>query len=674
MVIVDDSPDDRADVRRLLLRGSDRRYVFMEAETGVAGIAAVLTAEVLPDCVLLDYNLPDMDAPEVLAALAGADGLPVCPIVVLTGGAGPDSGRLVLRAGAQDYIGKDWLTPPGLTRAIENAVERLAVARNMLVRDAALRRSQRELQTLADNTPDVLSRFDRELRYTFVNAAIEKATGLKASEFIGKTSRELGLPAALCAVWDQALVRVFAQGISDSVDFSYQRPEGLRHYATQLVPEFGPDNVVEFVLGVTHDVTDRMRYGNALAEADRRKDEFIATLAHELRNPLAPLSTGLQVLRLTLDTQGSHPTLEMMDRQLGLMTRLIDDLLDVSRITSGKVLLRLEPVSLRAVIEAAVETVWPILEARHHTFVFDVPREPLWLSADPTRLAQVFSNVLNNAAKYSLERGHITLAVKQEQSQAVIKITDSGLGIPKNMLLNVFDMFTQVRETPDRTQGGLGIGLALVKRLVEMHKGSVVAESDGSGRGSIFTVRLPLIASPSSALPRCEGPVARPAPRQGRRVLIVDDNVDGATTLAEMLALSGHQTKTAFTGHESVRIAGEFDPEVVFLDIGLPDMTGYDVASRLRANPKHRDVFLIAVTGWGSEEDRRRSKEAGFDVHLTKPVEPGVFDDLLARFETFKEARQLLSELPVTPGHADEIVELYSGKATESPKEEFIVP
>ena len=641
VLIIDDSVDDRAEVRRLLLRGSDRRYIFAEAASGAAGVAAVLAAELLPDCILLDYYLPDMDAPDVLAALAGADGLPVCPVVVLTGAAGPTLGRLVLRTGAQDYIGKDWLTPPGLTRAIENAIERLAMARDMLVSDAALRRSQRELQSLADNTPDILTRFDPDLRYMFVNAAIEKATGRSRLEFLGKSNRELAMPAELCDLWDKALNRAFGEGVPGSLEFAYETPEGTRHFATQFVPEFGPDNRVESVLGVTHDVTDRRVYEKALSEADRRKDEFIATLAHELRNPLAPVLTGLQVLRLTLNTQGSQPTLDMMDRQMAQMTRLIDDLLDVSRITSQKVLLHLAQVPISSIIDAALETVWPIMEARHHTFVADVPPEPLWLDADPTRLAQVIGNLLNNAAKYTQNGGRITLTVRRDGPEAVIQISDSGRGISQDMLIRVFELFTQVSETPDRAQGGLGIGLALVKRLVEMHHGTVVAQSAGIGQGSTFTLRLPMVSV--LPIPVQHVPVGVLASDQielhGRRVLIVDDNVDVATTLAEMLALSGHQTITAFSGLEALDAAATFDPEVIFLDIGLPGMNGYEVARKLRANPFHDNALLVAVTGWGSEMDRRRSKDAGFDVHLTKPVEPAAFDDLLARFTSLTEAR-----------------------------------
>ena len=639
IMVIDDNAEDRAEVRRLLLRGSERRYIFAEAANGATGVAAVLAAGALPDCLLLDYNLPDMDAPTVLAALAGSDGLLVCPVVVLTGGPGPEAGRAVLRAGAQDYIDKAWLTSPALTRAVENAIERLAMARELLGREAALRRSQQELQTLADNTPDILTRFDRNLRYTFVNAAVEKATGRSRLEFLGKTNRELEMPPELCDLWDEAMREVFAKGTQKVLEFAYLSPGGTQHFAAaQLVPEFGADNVVEYVLGVTNDVTERKMYEEALSIADRRKDEFIATLAHELRNPLAPVRTGLQVLRLAPDADVSALTLDMMERQLGQMTRLIDDLLDVSRITSSKVLLRLECVSVHSIAEVAVEVARPLIESGHHALVVDLPKTPLWLNADATRLAQVLGNLLNNSAKYSPGGGRITLAARREGDEAVIEVSDTGLGIPRDMLGKVFEMFTQVNRTLDLAQGGLGIGLALVKRLVDMHHGTVTAESPGAGRGSTITIRLPTVAAPPAAAEPYRPP-AEETPPTSRRILVVDDNVDGATTLAMMLDLSGHQTRVAFSGREALEIAAAFRPEVVFLDIGLPGMSGHEVAQHFRADPLLNEAMLVAVTGWGSKDDQRRSKEAGFDVHLTKPVEPAIFDEVIARLSLLLAVR-----------------------------------
>lgn len=638
VVVIDDSPEDRAEVRRLLLRGSDRRYNFIEASIGAAGVSAVLGAGALPDCVLLDYHLPDIDAPEVLAALQGRDGLPVCPVVVLTGGAGPEAGRLVLRAGAQDYVGKDQLTPSGLTRAIENAIERLAMARELLATTTAMRRSERELQTLADNTPDILARFDRNLRHVFVNAAVEKATGLKREEFLGKPIRELGMPEGFFWPWEDSLRQVFDKGTPKSLDFVYESVAGTSHFSSRLVPEFGLDGTVEFVLGFSHDITQRKLYEKTLSEADKRKDEFIAILSHELRNPLAPMRSGIQILRLTRDAATASRTLEMMERQLLQMTRLIDDLLDISRITSGKLLLRVQRVSVGAIADAAVEAARPIVEAGHHTLIVDLPQQPLWLDVDPARLAQVIGNLLRNSAKYSQDGGQIRLSARLEGNETVIQVIDKGLGIPADMLGHVFDMFTQVNRTLDRAQGGLGIGLALVKQLIEMHHGSIVAESAGTGLGSTFTIRLPA-AQAATPEPEVAGLQNRQEPPQGRRVLVVDDNIDGANVLATLLNFSGHQTRTAYSGLEALDLANSFDPEMVFLDIGLAGVSGYDLASKFRADHKLSGAFLIAVTGRVSADDRKKSTAAGFDMHLIKPIEPASIDSAMTRFTLRSKTR-----------------------------------
>ena len=320
------------------------------------------------------------------------------------------------------------------------------------------------------------------------------------------------------------------------------------------------------------------------------------------------------------------------------MTRLIDDLLDVSRIASAKVQLRLERISVGAIIDAAVEAARPILEAAQHTLVVDVPQPLLWLDADPTRLAQVISNLLNNAAKYSPDASCINLTVHQDGTQIVIQVKDTGVGIPEDMLSQVFEMFTQVDQTLDRAQGGLGIGLALVKQLVDLHHGSVFATSPGPSKGSTFTIRLPAAKVPQLAASSLMKPHQQELNAE-RRILVVDDNVDGASTLAFMLGLSGHKTRTAFSGSEALNVSSEFLPEIVFLDIGLPDMTGYEVARRLRADDRWQDLILVALTGWGSESDLSRSKHAGFDMHLTKPVDPCVFDDVIARFEALSKDR-----------------------------------
>jgi PAS domain S-box-containing protein len=362
------------------------------------------------------------------------------------------------------------------------------------------------------------------------------------------------------------------------------------------------------------DVTDR-------TNADRRKDEFLATLAHELRNPLAPIRTGLQVLaRGPADASASIAIREMMERQLSQLVRLIDDLLDVSRISSGKLVLQRGRVDLRNAIELALEASSPFVEAGHHALRADWPEEAVWVNGDTSRLAQVVSNLINNAAKYTPDGGNIVLSLDREGDVALIRVSDNGAGIPPEMLTEVFEMFTQVNRTLDRAQGGLGIGLTLVRRLVELHGGRVSALSAGLGEGSSFTIRLPAIAAQS---PRQAGSAgeSRTAPAgTPMRLLVVDDNRDGADSLSMLLSVEGYATQTAYTGAEALQLVQEFHPHVVFCDIGLPQMSGHEVARQLRANPANATMTLVALTGWGSAEDRRRSREAGFDHHLTKPV------------------------------------------------------
>jgi signal transduction histidine kinase/DNA-binding LytR/AlgR family response regulator len=642
IVLIDDNADDRAEVRHLLLRGSDRIYKFSETEYGAPGVA-LCRGERPPHCVVLDFNLPDMDALELLAALRGDHPMTPCPVVVLTGSSDADFARSVLRAGAQDYIGKGWMTPESMTRAVENAVERFDLQRELYAREARLRaevgerrrteaqlrRRERELQALADNTPDMLSRYDSGLRHVFVNATMARSTGRPPAAHIGKTLRELEMPARLVDAWEAALREVFAHRRQRELEFEVGRGDARRHFHARLIPEPGADGEVEFVLAVTTDRTVHEAAEAVLREAAQRKDEFLATLAHELRNPLAPIRTGLQLLRRVRDEQTAERVRDTIDRQLSHMVRLVDDLLDVSRISRGKFVLRRERASLQAIVELAVETSRPLVEDAHHHLRVVLPPEPVWVDADVTRIAQVVSNLLTNAAKYTPDGGSIELRVAREADQAIVRISDTGLGIPPAMLSEVFEMFAQVNRTLGRAQGGLGIGLALVKRLVEMHEGSIVAESPGNGLGSTFIVRLP--AAEPEAPP---GPASTPAleaPADSTlRVLVVDDNLDAAETLAMLVELAGHTTRVAHSGQEALDLAAEFTPRLIFLDIGLPILDGYAVARRLRADPRHAGLTLVALTGWGSEDDRRRTHEAGFDHHLTKPAEVSDIERILA--------------------------------------------
>ncbi|UQA55785.1 GAF domain-containing protein [Polyangium aurulentum] len=384
---------------------------------------------------------------------------------------------------------------------------------------------------------------------------------------------------------------------------------------------------------------ENARLYDELRDQDRRKDEFLATLAHELRNPLAPIRTGLEILKVAGEGERGRKLRDMMERQVGHMVRMVDDLLDVSRITRGKVELRRERVELRAVVESAVETSRPLIESAGHELRTELPAEPLLLDADPTRLAQVFANLLNNAAKYTPAGGRIRLVAERAGARVVVRVEDTGVGIPADMLPKVFDMFTQVGRSIDRAQGGLGIGLTLVQRLVVMHGGTIDAESEGPGRGSTFTVRLPL-ATVEEARPTS----ATQSNGTGRalaslRVLVVDDNIDGAESLSVLLQLSGHQTQAAHSGPEALTAAQRLGPDMVFLDIGLPGMNGYEVARKLRAMPDYARCVLVALTGWGTDEDRRQARAAGFDHHLTKPVDAAEVHRLVALVAEGRGAR-----------------------------------
>ncbi|SFB64961.1 His Kinase A (phospho-acceptor) domain-containing protein [Rhizobium sp. NFR07] len=357
----------------------------------------------------------------------------------------------------------------------------------------------------------------------------------------------------------------------------------------------------------------------ALREADRRKDEFLATLAHELRNPLAPLRNGLDILRRSPDTRSGGEIREMMDRQLTQLVRLIDDLLDVSRVSQGKIELRKEAVKVQDVINAAVETSRPLIDANNHSLSLAVAGEALWLKADHVRLAQALSNLLNNAAKYTPDGGRIGLSVRQQGENILIEVSDNGVGIPAEMQSRVFQLFTQIDDHLSRSQGGLGIGLALVKQLIAMHNGTVVASSAGPGLGSTFSIWLPLVAAPEATLQKESEPVM-PAQPHALKVLVVDDNPIIADTLGMMLEQIGHQFEAVHDGREALEAARAYGPDVILLDIGLPGMDGYEVCRAFRRDEAFKHIPIVAQTGWGQARDKELAFEVGFDFHLTKPV------------------------------------------------------
>jgi signal transduction histidine kinase/CheY-like chemotaxis protein len=369
----------------------------------------------------------------------------------------------------------------------------------------------------------------------------------------------------------------------------------------------------------------------ALREADRRKDEFLATLAHELRNPLAPIRNSLQILNMPrVDAETAQRSREMMERQVHHLVRLVDDLLDVSRVMRGKIELRREIVELAAVVARAVETVQPLVEAQGHQLNVRLPPESLAIDVDPVRLAQVMGNLLTNAAKYTEPGGCIGLIAERDGDVAVLRVRDTGIGIAPNMLPRIFELFVQVDHTSTKSQGGLGIGLTLVKNLVEMHNGAVEAHSDGLGTGSEFVVRLPISAQQLQSARTEPAQSTDPITPSGLRLLVVDDNQDASVSLAMLLRLQGHEVRVAHSGPGALEMTKSYVPHAVFLDIGMPGMDGYEVARRMRQQPGLEKVVLAALTGWGQQEDRRRTTDAGFSHHLVKPPEPKALESVLA--------------------------------------------
>jgi PAS domain S-box-containing protein len=405
---------------------------------------------------------------------------------------------------------------------------------------------------------------------------------------------------------------------------------------------------------VSQDVTERKRLADSLqtlaaelSDADRRKNEFLAMLAHELRNPLAPISNAARALRLgSGDGDAVRSASAMLERQVGQLSRLVDDLLDMSRITRGRIELRKSRVELATVIHQAVEAVRAHYKGMNHELSVSLPPRPVQLEADPARLTQVVGNLLNNACKFTDRGGDVRLTVAEERGEVVIRVRDSGIGIAAEHLPRVFDMFTQVDTSLERSRDGLGIGLTLVKTLVEMHGGSVEARSDGVGHGSEFIVRLPIVAAAAEA----ELPPSEPAgTSRSRRILIVDDSEDGAESLAMLLEFGGHQTWQAHDGLEGITMTERVRPDVVLLDIGLPRMNGYEVCRRIRQEPWGKDLVLVALTGWGQEEDRRQSIDAGFNAHMVKPVDYDALAELLASLPSARDASSIATSCRLQP-------------------------
>ena len=612
---------------------------LVRAVSGAQALAALEKQDFA--AVLLDVRMPGMDGFEVARLIRQRPRTRFTPILFVTAGDDPDEAMLSAYAlGAVDFLAKPLRTE--VLKAKVSVFVELYRSKEEL-RQRERRDYERRLEAKEERYRALFESIDEgfcvikllrgpdgevyDFRYEEANHAFTTQTGLENP--VGKTMRDLvpRYEGTRFHVYD----RVARTG--EPIRF-VQEDKAMKRwfdiYASRLGAEGG-----DLVAVLFSDITGRLvaeqdlrRLNEELAQANRRKTEFLATLAHELRNPLAPLSNGLHLMRMAAaKPELLEKTRQMMERQIQHMVHLVDDLLDVARISTGKVDLRRRRIDLKDVVATAVETSASLVDAGGHKLSVEVPSEPLPMDADPTRIAQVVSNLLNNAAKYTPEGGQIALKVRVEDGAAVLSVSDTGIGLAPEALEKVFEMFAQVHAT-GKPQGGLGIGLSLVQSLVALHGGSVSADSRGPGQGSTFTVRLPLLSTDPEVSTHMTQSASSSKPDQ-LQVLVVDDNTDAAESLGVLLDIEGHAAHIAHTGAQALQLAQSQELDVVFLDIGLPDMTGYDVAKRMRLLPNMQKTMLVALTGWGTQDDRQRTREAGFDRHLTKPAELPAVEELL---------------------------------------------
>lgn len=476
---------------------------------------------------------------------------------------------------------------------------------------------------------------DPEGRVASWHPGAERLLGYRREEIIGLDAARLFTPEDVERGAHLQELKMAAEQGRAADDRWHMRKDGTTFFGSGITtPVRDAAGALRGYGKVMRDRTDWKRQeeelrnrAEALARADQDKDEFLAILAHELRNPLAPIFYALRILEQD-DPALRRSARGIVERQVQRLARMIDDLLDINRISTGKIELRREPVTLRALVAHAAETARPLFEARRQGFSVSLPEEEVWLDADPARLEQVLANLLHNAAKFTGDGGAISITAERPDDSITLRVTDNGTGIPPDLLPHVFDLFKQGSRSLDRPQGGLGIGLTLARKLVEMHGGSIEVHSPGTGHGSEFTIRLPVI--PRTAEPEDRPRAAASSPARSLRILVVDDNEDTAEMMSLLLGMEGHDVEVAHTGPSALEAAAAHRPDVIVLDIGLPGLDGYQVAQRLRQDPAFQDVLLIAASGYGQEADRRRSWEAGFDHHLVKPVNPEELRRLLA--------------------------------------------
>jgi PAS domain S-box-containing protein len=632
--------DDNADMRDYLRRLLARTYDVVAVADGQAALEEIRMRR--PALVLTDVMMPRLDGFGLLAAVRADERTRTLPVVMLSARAGEEARIEGLAAGADDYV----IKPFSARELLARIGSQLDLAHLRRDAERELRNRGEQFETLLREAPLGVYLVDADFRMREVNPVARPMFGDVPGGLVGRDFGEL-----VHQMWDKPyadeIERTFHHTLATGEPhITLERGERrldrgtIEYYEWRLnritLPE-GGYGLVCYLRDISAQVRVRKEIEEsreALREADRRKDEFLAMLAHELRNPLAPMRNSLELMKLA---DGNAETIAqarvIMHRQVDQMVRLVDDLLDVSRVSRGMISLQKERVPLAAVVRSAIETSRPIIEVSGHRLVLEISRDPIFVDADETRLAQVFTNLLNNAAKYTPPGGRIRLAVERRGDDAVVTIADNGRGIPPHMLQKVFDMFTQVDRTFEKWQPGLGVGLSIAKRLVEMHGGRIEARSAGRNLGSEFIVRvpvLPLLADSASA------PMAdeRAEARLHQRVLVADDNADAAVSMAIMLKLMGCDTRTANDGLEALEVAASFRPQVALLDIGMPGLDGYETCRRLRESQWGESMLVVALTGWGQDVDKQMSARAGFDLHLIKPADPATLRRVLERVRT----------------------------------------
>jgi PAS domain S-box-containing protein len=615
--------DDNGDMRHYITELLKPFYIVETCSDGAQALAAARKAR--PGLILSDVMMPNLDGFGLLAGIRADDELRNVPVVLLSARAGEEARIEGLDAGADDYLIKPFSARELLARV--GALLELTQMRRAA--DEAFRLRTAQFETLLREAPLGVYLVDADFRIREANPT--------ARRMFGDDPDPIGSDFAA------ALHRLWPRNFADEVSALFRRTldSGEPYFTPEHIETRADTGVVEYyewqinriplpdgrfgVVCYFRDISAHVQARRLLETADRQKDEFLAMLAHELRNPLAPIRNAADVLvHSQPQTAVARKAIEIVQRQVGNIARLVDDLLDVSRITLGRIELQSRPVNVNDLVTQALEIVDPLIHRKRHS-VTVTARGTLRVHGDPARIVQCIANVLTNAAKYTDPGGEIRIESKLRDGDVVISIADNGVGIAPELLPHLFKLFVQSKRTLDRSQGGLGIGLSVVQRLIEMHGGYITAHSDGIGLGSTFEIHLP-------SIDRADEPVAAApaASVEPRRVLVVDDNEDAANTLAMILSLDGHAVRTAYSAKQSLEELARFAPDVVLLDIGLPEMDGYEVARRIRDQYGREGVRLVAVTGYGQQEDRQRAHDAGFDAHLVKPVEMRLLTQALA--------------------------------------------